>query len=95
MKVLDNNGFLTTESVNVDYRVERILKNIIIHNSIDLTRQLVIILRDNNFCRKIYVSKRATKKMGTKKRKMMNQLLSKTPKITGRSLDVVPDAKED
>ena len=95
MKVLDNNGFLTTESVNVDYRVERILKNIIIHNSIDLTRQLVIILRDNNFCRKIYVSKRATKKMGTKKRKMMNQLLSKTPKIIGRSLDVVPDAKED
>ena len=95
MKVLDNNGFLTTESVNVDYRVERILKNIIIHNSIDLTRQLVNILRDNNFCRKIYVSKRATKKMGTKKRKMLNQIISNTPKITGRSLDIVPDVKED
>ena len=95
MKVLDNNGFLTTESVNVDYRVERILKNIIIHNSIDLTRQLVNILRDNNFCRKIYVSKRTIKKMGTKKRKMLNQITSNTPKNTGRTLDIVPDVKED
>ena len=69
MKVLDNNGFLTTESVNVDYRVERILKNIIIHNSIDLTRQLVIILRDNNFCQKFMSLKGQPKKWVLKKGK--------------------------
>ena len=103
MKIIDNNGFLTTESVNVDYRVEKILKDIIIHNSIDLTRQLVNILKDNNFCRKIYVSKRTNKKSGTKKKKMMNklneksnnQIISNPPKLSVAKLDIVPDVNEE
>ena len=97
MRALDENGFVTTETVNVDHRVEKILSNIIIHNAIDLTRQLVIILRDNNFCRKIYVSKRAlTKKMGTKKRKFvyksdfsLNKLINHSPIISMNSLGLI------
>ena len=70
MKTLDENGYLTTETVNVDYRVEKILSKIIIHNSIDLTRQLINILKDNNFCRKVYVSRRYfNKKRMTRKKK--------------------------
>ena len=67
MIALDKNGFVTTESGNSDYRVEKLLSQIIIHNDMDLTRQLVNILRDNNFCRKVYTSKRVTKKYTTKK----------------------------
>ena len=103
MRALDENGFVTTETVNVDHRVEKILSNIIIHNAIDLTRQLVIILRDNNFCRKIYVSKRAlTKKMDTKKRKFvykndfsLNKLINHSPIISMNSLGIVPDIGEE
>ena len=103
MRALDNNGFVTTEAVNVDHRVEKLLKNIIIHNSIDLTRQLFNILRDNNFCRKIYISKRAKKKKATKKKKNINkineipinQLINNSPILSFGSLDVVPDTKED
>ena len=103
MRALDENGFVTTETVNVDHRVEKILSNIIIHNAIDLTRQLVIILRDNNFCRKIYVSKRAlTKKMDTNKRKFvykndfsLNKLINHSPIISMNSLGIVPDIGEE
>ena len=104
MKALDNNGFITTETVNVDYRVEQILSKIIIHNSIDLTRQLVNILKDNNFCRKIYVSKRAlNKKNGTKRKKHtnrikelpINQIINNSPRLSFCSLGVVPDTNED
>ena len=103
MRELDENGFVTTETVNVDHRVEKILSNIIIHNAIDLTRQLVNILRDNNFCRKIYVSKRAlTKKIGSKKRKFvyksdfsLNKLINHSPIISMNSLSIVPDAGEE
>ena len=103
MRALDESGFVTTETVNVDHRVEKILSNIIIHNAIDLTRQLVIILRDNNFCRKIFVSKRAlTKKFGTKKRKFvyksefsLNKLIYHSPIISNNSLGIVPDTNED
>ena len=103
MRALNNSGFNITESVNVDHRVEQLLKKMIIHNSIDLTRQLFNILRDNNFCRKIYVSKRAANKMGTKKKRItnkkieipMNQIKDNSSKLSRGSLDVVPDANED
>ena len=74
MKALDDDGIITTEEVNVDHRVQNIIRNIIIHNSIDLTRQLVNILKDNNFCRKIYVSKRPIRKKKSKKKKILNNL---------------------
>ena len=101
MRALNNSGFVSTETVNVDYRVERILSKITIHNSIYLTRQLVNILKDNNFCRKIYVSKRAlNKKKGTKKRKQTtrlkkmpnNQITNNIPRLS--FLGVVPDVED-
>ena len=102
MRELDENGFVTTETVNVDHRVEKILSNIIIHNAIDMTRQLVSILRDNNFCRKVCVSKRAlTKKIGTKKKNFVYKSdfslnkLNQSPIISMSSLSIVPDTNEE
>ena len=101
MRALDQNGIITTETVNVDYRVEKLLSSIIIHNTIDLTRQIVKILKDNNFCRKIYVSKRAlTKKYKTKRMRSLNKkndLPSKNLKIHSPrlSLGIIPDVIED
>ena len=66
-----------------------------------MTRQLVNILKDNNFCRKIYVSKRAlNKKKGTKKRKQTtrlkkmpnNQITNNIPRLS--FLGVVPDVED-
>ncbi len=37
IKTLDQHGYLTTKKVNVNYKVEKILRKIIKHNSIDLT----------------------------------------------------------
>ena len=69
IKTLDQHGYLTTEKVNVNYKVEKILSKIIKHNSIDLTKQIVNILKDNNFCRKIYVlNKKIYKKQAIRKR---------------------------
>ena len=62
MKALDDSGIITAESVNVDHKVENILRNLIIHNSIDLTRQVVNILKENNFCRKVLVLRRKNSK---------------------------------
>ena len=73
MKTLDENGYLTTETVNVDYKVEKILSKMIIHNSIDLTRQLIEILKDNNFCRKIYISRKDFSKKRMTRKKMKNK----------------------
>ena len=103
MRALDENGIITTETVNVDYRVEKILSKIISHNSIDLTRQLVNILKDNNFCRKIYVSRRAiNKKYKTKKTKnirrndvTLTQLTNKSPRLSFYSLGIIPDVNEE
>ena len=103
MKALDENGIITTETVNVDYRVEKILSKIISHNSIDLTRQLVNILKDNNFCRKIYVSRRAiNKKYKTKKTKnirrndvTLTQLTNKSSRLSFCSLGIIPDVNEE
>ena len=103
MRALDENGIITTETVNVDYRVEKILSKIIIHNAIDLTRQLVNILKDNNFCRKIYVSRRAiNKKYKTKKTKnirrndvTLTQLTNKSPRLSFCSLGIIPDVNEE
>ena len=90
MRALNNSCFNVTESVNVDHRVEQLLKKMIIHNSIDLTRQLFNILRDNNFCRKIYVSKRAAKKMGTKKKRITNKKIIKAFIYLNIYLEITP-----
>ena len=67
MQDLDDLGFKVTERVNVDYDVEKKLSKISIHNSLDLTKQLIDILKDNNFCRKIVSTNRTFKKKTTKK----------------------------
>lgn len=58
MKALDEFGFKTTEKVNVDNKVEKIMSNLSIKNSLDLTIQLINTLKDNNFCRRLYISNR-------------------------------------
>ena len=66
MQDLDNFGFKINEKVNVDYKVEKVLSNLNIHNTLDLTKQLVDILKNNNFCRKIISTNRIFKKKTTK-----------------------------
>ena len=102
MRALDEFGFVTTETVNVDYRVEKILSKIIIHNSIDLTRQLVTILRDNNFCRKVHKSRRALNKKTSKRKKFvykndfsLNKLKNHSLLLSKDSLGIVPDENEE
>ena len=72
---LDDFCFKVTERVNVDSKVERILSQIKIHNTLDLTKQLINILRDHNFCRKIITTRNIKKK--TTKKKTTSRLNSK------------------
>ena len=71
MKGLDDNGFKITEEINVDNKIENLLTKIKINNSLDLTKQVIGILKDNNFYRKKYNydSKRNTRKKTTNKQK--------------------------
>ena len=95
MQDLDDLGFKVTERVNVDYDVEKILSKISIHNSLDLTKQLIGILKDNNFCRKIVSTNRTFKKKTTKKKISFikeNKLMTK--KQTN-ILGIIADLKED
>ena len=91
---LDDLGFKTTERVNVDSNVESILSKLTIHNTLDLTKQLVDILKNNNFCRKIITSNRIFKKKTTKNKINVikdSTLIKKKSKIT---LGVITDLKE-
>ena len=94
---LDDLGFKVTERVNIDSKVEKILSNISIYNSLDLTRQLIDILKDNNFCRKIVSTQRTSRKKTTKKKltglKDNNKLMMR--KQTKRNLSIISDSKED
>ena len=95
MQDLDDLGFKVTERVNVDSDVEKILSKITIHNSLDLTKQLINILKDKNFCRKISTTNRVFKKKTTKKKINIlkdNRLMSKK---NTNILSVIADAKED
>ena len=95
MQDLDDLGFKVTERVNVDYDVEKKLSKISIHNSLDLTKQLIDILKDNNFCRKIVSTNRTFKKKTTKKKISFikeNKLMTK--KQTN-ILGIIADLKED
>ena len=95
MQDLDDLGFKVTERVNVDYKVEKILSKITINNSLDLTKQLINILRDNNFCRKIVATNRTFKKKTTKKKiDIIKENKSKTKKTTN-ILGIIADLKED
>ena len=59
MKALDEFGFKTTEKVNVDYNIEKKISNLgKLNNPLELTKKLLNILKDNNFCRRIYLSNR-------------------------------------
>lgn len=59
MKALDEFGFKTTEKVNVNYKIEKKISNLEnINNPLELTKKLLNILKDNNFCRNVYASNR-------------------------------------
>ena len=92
MQDLDDLCFKVTERVNVDYRVEKILSKISIHNSLDLTKQLISILKDNNFCRKI-VTNRNFKKKTTKKKVTISKEKLMMKQQT-RMFGAIKDSKE-
>ena len=59
MKAVDEFGFKTTEKVNVDYNIEKKMSNLEnMKNPLELTKKLLNILKDNNFCRRVYLSNR-------------------------------------
>ena len=101
MKGLDEYGFKTTEKINIEYKIEKILTNLIINNSLDLTKQIINILKDNNFCRKDYSIKRNERKKTMnrqKKNTYKENIKQKEINICENSfgsLDAVPDLKED
>ena len=100
MKGLDDYGFKSTEKINVNYKVEKILSKITINNALDLTKQIINILKDNNFCRYAYQSKRNIRKKTVNKQKKntfkenvaLNEKLNK--EASSGSLGIVPDLKE-
>ena len=51
MVVLDELGYKIIEKINIDNRVEKILSQLIKYNPLDLTKQIIKILKENNFCR--------------------------------------------
>lgn len=62
MKALDEYGFKNIERINIDYVVEKKLSTLTINNSLDLTRQIINILKEYNFCRPTHISKRNVRK---------------------------------
>ena len=101
MKGLDDNGFKTTEKINVNYKVEKILSKITINNSLDLTKQIINILKDNNFCRYASQTKRNIRKKTVNKQKkntfkdnvLFNEKLNN--ENSSGSLGIVPDLREE
>ena len=101
MKGLDDNGFKTTEKINVNYKVEKILSKITINNSLDLTKQIINILKDNNFCRYASQTKRNIRKKTVNKQKkntfkdnvIFNEKLNN--ENSSGSLGIVPDLREE
>ena len=102
MKGLDEYGFKTSEKINIEYKIEKILSNLTINNTLDLTKQIINILKAHNFCRKDYVAKRNERKKTINKQKkntykentIQNEKLNNFENSSG-SLDIVPDLKED
>ena len=102
MKGLDEYGFKTSEKINIEYKIEKILSNLTINNTLDLTKQIINILKAHNFCRKDYIAKRNERKKTMNKQKkntykeitIQNEKLNNFENSSG-SLDIVPDLKED
>lgn len=93
----DDWGYKYTEGVHLDPNVEKTLSKLKINNSLDLTKQLVEVLKNNNFCRKIMsptTNRSYKKKMTKKKITMIKDNRSMTRKAT-LSLGVIADSKED
>ena len=101
MKGLDEYGFKTSEKINIEYKIEKILSNLTINNTLDLTKQIINILKAHNFCRKDYAAKRNERKKTMNKQKkntykentIQNEKLNNFENSSG-SLDIVPDLKE-
>ena len=97
MQDLDDFGFKYTEGINVDTNIEKNLSKLKIKNTLDLTKKLIDVLKDNNFCRKIVDMNvnRDFKKKTTKKR--LGNI--KDNKLTTRkqtsTLGIITDSKED
>ena len=97
MQDLDDFGFKYTEGINVDTNIEKNLSKLKIKNTLDLTKKLIDVLKDNNFSRKIVDTNvnRDFKKKTTKKR--LGNI--KDNKLTTRkqtsTLGIITDSKED
>ena len=101
MKTLNQLGYKNTEKISVDNRVEKILTKITIHNALDLTKQVINILKENNFCRRVFGSQRNIRKKTKREKKntfkentIYNEKLSNFENSYG-SLGIVQDLKEE
>ena len=97
MHDLNDSGFKYTEGVNVDTNIEKTLSKLKIKNTLDLTKKLFNVLKENNFGRKITDTNisRDFKKRITKKRIgniKDNKLITRKQSST---LGIINDSKED
>ena len=95
MQDLDNNGFKGTERINVDSKVEKIMSGLTIYNSLDLTKQLIEILKDYNYCRKVDNTNRTFKKKTTKRKVSIKENNKLNIKKQTNILSVIADSKEE
>ena len=95
MQDLDNNGFKGTERINVDSKVEKIMSGLTIYNSLDLTKQLIEILKDYNYCRKVDNTNRTFKKKTTKRKVSIKENNKLNIKKQANILSVIADSKEE
>ena len=96
MKGLDESGFKTTEKINIYYKIEKQLNDLVISNSLDLTKQIIKILKENNFCRKPNLYKRYVRKKTNRQKKATYKENAYNEKLinfesSGKFLGIVPD----
>ena len=95
MQDLDNNGFKGTERINVDSKIEKIVAGLTIYNSLDLTKQLIEILKDYNYCRKVDNTNRTFKKKTTKRKVSVKENNKINIVKPSNILSVIADSKEE
>ena len=69
MKSVNELGYKNLEKISINTKVESILSKIRVNNSLYLTKQIIIILKENNFCRKGYETQRNIRKKTNRQKK--------------------------
>ena len=96
MKSLDDFGFNNSEKIYINPKVEKLLNHLTIINSLDLTKQIITILKENDFCRKDLSKKNQRRKTNRQKKATFKENTSYNEKLnnfesSGKFLGIVPD----